>query len=105
VFTPPLHATLVGENHTPTANKPWPYTVTAVDAKGRPLSGMVTIEFTFNGTVVGHDTPPTHKITNGRWHDNLTYPAQAVGEPIALQAVVHTGIGSATLQWAIKVQK
>jgi hypothetical protein len=100
-----MHATLVGENHDPTVNKPWPYSVTVTDAKGRPLSGTVDIEFTFNGVVVGHDTPPTHPVRNGRWHDNLVFPARAIGEPIDLQAVVHTSLGSRTLDWPVKAKK
>ncbi len=104
-FVGPMKATLVGENHTPTANKLWPYTVTATDARGRPLSGHVDVEFTFNGTVVGHATPPTDPLTNGRWHDNLTFPAEAVGQPIDLQVVIHTVLGTMTLDWPVKVKK
>ncbi len=104
-FVGPMRATLTGANHDPTVNVPWPYSVTATDANGKPLSGTVDIEFTFNGTVVGHDTPPTHPIRNGHWGDNLKFPPQAIGEPIALQAVIHTILGTQTIDWAIKVKK
>jgi hypothetical protein len=100
-----MHATLVGENHHPTVNKPWGYTVTVTDANGRALSGTVDIEFTFNGVVVGHDTPPTHPVKAGRWHDTLQFPADATGQPIDVQAVVHTTLGSLTLDWPVKVKK
>lgn len=101
----PMKATLVAANHTPTANKLWPYTVTATDANGRPLSGTVDVEFTFQGTVVGHASPPTDPLKNGRWHDNLTFPSAAVGHPIALQVVVHTQLGTMTLVWPVNVKK
>jgi hypothetical protein len=104
-FVKPMKATLVGPNHAPTANKLWPYTVTATDANGKPLSGTVDVEFTFHGTVVGHATPPTDPLRNGRWHDNLTFPPAAVGQPIALQVVIHTQLGTMTLSWPVKVKK
>jgi hypothetical protein len=101
----PLHATLTGQNHAPIVNRPWPYTVSATDSRGHPLSGTVDIEFVFNGTVVGHDTPPSHAITNGRWHDLLEFPARSTGIPLQVQAVVHTKLGSTTLDWAVKVRR
>lgn len=104
-YVRPIHATLVGENHRPIANKLWPYTVTATDANGRPLTGTVDVEFTFSGTVVGHASPPTDPLKDGRWHDSLTFPSRAIGEPIDLQVVVHTQIGSVTLDWPVKTVK
>ncbi len=104
-YVKPLHARLIAPNHHPIANKPWPYTVIATDANGTPLPGTVDVQFTFQGVVVGHDTPRTHKLSGGRWHDELTYPPRAIGEPIALQLVVHTSIGSATINWPVVVRK
>ena len=86
-------------------NQAWSYSITATDGKGHPMSGTVDIEFAFNGQVVGHDTPPTDPVTNGQWDDTLNFPAAAVGVPLEAQAVVHTSIGSVTLDWAIKVQR
>jgi len=101
-----IHAALEGENHQPAADRPWGYTVTATDAKGHPLDGSVEIEFAFHGMVVGHDAPPTHPIKDGRWHESLTFPAAAaIGAPIELQAVVHTRLGSVTLQWPVTVKR
>jgi hypothetical protein len=96
---------LHGANHAPKAGKPWPYSVTVTDAAGHPLSGTVEIEFTFGGQVVGTDTPPTHPLTHGRWHDNLMFPARALGFPLTFQAVVHTGRGSITLDWPVTVHQ
>jgi hypothetical protein len=101
----PMRATLVGQNHNPTVNRPWAYTVTLTEAKGRPVSGTVDIEFVFNGLVVGRDTPPTHPITSGRWRDTLKFPATAAGRPLAMRAVVHSALGSRTLDWPIEVKK
>jgi hypothetical protein len=101
----PIRGKLVGANHSPKVNVNWPYTVTVTDASGHPLNGTVDIEFTFAGQIVGRDTPPTHPVKNGRWHDNLKFPPQAAGEPIALQAVVHTPKGSIALVWPVTVKK
>jgi hypothetical protein len=103
VRTGPVHGRLAGENHAPKVNQTWRYSVTVTDASGHPLAGTVDIEFTFGGQVVGHDTPPTHPVVDGRWHDSLKFPAQAVGEPLSVQAVVHTRLGSITLDWPIEV--
>jgi hypothetical protein len=100
-----VHATLTAENHAPIVNHPWPYSVSVTDARGTPVSGTVEIEFLFSGQVVGRDTPPSHPITDGRWHDNLKFPPQAVGVPLIVQAVVHTRVGSATLDWSVKVRR
>ncbi len=100
-----IRGKLVGANHAPRINVKWPYTVTVTDAAGHPLNGTVTIQFTFAGQVVGHDTPPTHPLRNGRWHDNLKFPPQSLGEPISLQAVVHTPQGSITLAWPVKTTR
>lgn len=104
VVTGPVHGTLRGENHAPKVKRSWRYSVTATDAAGHPLSGTVEIEFVFNGQVVGRDTPPTHPITKGHWHDSVTFPAPALGMPLSFRAVVHTSQGSITLDWPIKVQ-
>jgi hypothetical protein len=78
--------------------------VTVHSASGQPLDGTAEVEFTFGGQVVGHDTPPSHPIRHGLWKGKLTYPAQAVGQPISLQVVVHTKPGTVTLVWPVKVR-
>jgi hypothetical protein len=105
VSTGPVRATLSAENHAPTVGRPWHYTVKVADAAGHPLSGTVDIEFAFAGQVVGHDTPPTHPVRNGRWQNNLKFPGAAIGQPLTVRAIVHTHLGSITLNWPITVQK
>ena len=99
--TGPVHASFTAPNHTPTVGKSWPYSVRVTDAAGHPLSGTVRIQFTFGGQVVGTDHPPVHPVRNGVWHDNLTFPKEATGEPVTLQAVVRASPGSVTLNWPV----
>jgi len=96
-----VHATFHGADHAPKVGKPWPYSVRVTDASGHPLSGTVKIQFTFGGQVVGTDHPPVHPVRNGVWQDRLTFPKAATGQPVTLQAVVHTSAGSATLNWPV----
>jgi Special lobe-specific silk protein SSP160 len=105
VTTGPVRATLRGANHDPLVKAPWHYSVTATDAAGHPLSGTVDVQFVFGGQVVGRDTPPTHPLTNGHWHDNLNFPAQSIGIPLTFQVVAHTPDGTVTLNWPVKVRK
>jgi cytoskeletal protein RodZ len=100
----PVQATLVGDNHHPKVNQPWHYTVTVTDSAGHKLSGTETTEYTFGGVVVGTEKPANVKFTNGVYHDTIEFPKAAVGHPLDVQAVVHTSLGSKTLDWAIQVQ-
>lgn len=99
-----IEATLTGQNHAPVATKPWPYSVTARSSTGKPLTGTVRIQFLFGSTVVGTDKPPVHPLKDGRWHDYLEFPQEAIGHPITLQAVIHTPEGSATRNWPVMVK-
>lgn len=105
VSTGPVRGALRADDHSPTVGRAWHYVVTVTDSAGRPLSGTVDIAFVFGGQVVGRDTPPTHRFESGRWEDTLTFPAAAVGSPLAVRAVVHTRLGSIVLDWPITVQR
>jgi hypothetical protein len=37
-------------------------------------------------------------------HDTLKFPAAAAGMPLTFQAVVHTRLGSITLDWPVTVR-
>lgn len=99
----PVHASLHGENHTPSAGKSWSYTVRVTDSSGKPLAGTVETEFAFAGTVVGRETPPVHRLKAGVLRDKVTFPSSAVGHPITLVTVVHTRAGSVALGWPVNV--
>lgn len=101
----PVRGRLVGQDHAPTVGRSWHYTVTVTDDAGHPLSGSVEILFVFAGQVVGHDTPTSHPVSNGRWQDALRFPAAAAGRPLNVRAVVHTSRGSITLDWPIVVRR
>ncbi len=96
---------LRGESHAPTVNRDWRYSVRVTNATGRPLSGTVAIEFVFGGQVVGRDTPPVHTVRDGLWQDRIQFPEQAVGMALTFRAVVHTGQGSLTVDWPVKVRR
>jgi hypothetical protein len=105
-FARPMHATLVGENHDPTTGKKWAYTVTATDAKGRPLSGTIETEFVFGGAVVGREVPFKHQLTDGKITNKVTFPARSIGVAgLSLQVTVQTSIGTMTLDWSVKPVK
>lgn len=97
-----MTATFHGQDHSPTIGQLWSYSVEAVDANGRPLSGTVLTEFTFNGTVVGKEDPPTHPLTNGRLDNQVTFPPASRLIELDIQVVVTTPIGSVTLDWPVK---
>lgn len=100
----PIQAAIIGENHNPVVNQPWRYTVTVTDAQGHKLSGTETTQYTFNGAVVGQEKPPNVMFT-GVYRDTIEFPAAAVGYPLDVQAVVHTSLGSATVDWPVVVQR
>lgn len=99
-----FHAVLTGQDHAPIATKPWHYTVRVTSLSGRPLAGTVETEFAFGGQVVGRETPPTHSLQNGLLIDHVTFPQQAVGQPLEVQVVVRTSAGSQTLDWPVHVK-
>jgi hypothetical protein len=98
-----LRATLHAPNHTPKAGTFWHYSVRASDSSGKAVVGTVETEFAFGGQVVGREAPPTHPLTRGRLNDKVTFPARAVGVPLTFRVVVHTHLGSITLDWPVKV--
>lgn len=101
----PVHASVHGANHAPVVGTHWAYTVHVTDASGKPLSGTVTTDFAFAGTVVGHETPPIHRLKDGVLHDTITFPSSAVGHPITLVAVIHTTAGSVAVGWPVTATK
>lgn len=105
VTTGPVHATLVGQGHDPVAGKKWIYRLTVTDAQGHGLAATIDTEFALQGAVVGHDTPPTHSLKNGRYKEALKFPAMSVGYRLDLQVVIHTKLGTVTVDWPVSVHK
>jgi hypothetical protein len=99
-----MRASLHGQGHAPTPGKLWHYSVLATNGSGKALSGKVDTEFVFNGVVVGHESPPTHPLKNGRLDDAVTFPARSAGIPLTFRVVVHTPAGTVTLNWPVKVR-
>jgi hypothetical protein len=97
-----MTATLHGESHDPTVGRLWSYSVEAVDAQNQALSGTVATEFLYAGRVVGHESPATHSLTNGRLDDEITFPAESLEIPLTLQCVVTTPLGTLALDWPVK---
>jgi hypothetical protein len=89
-------------NHAPTINKKWPITVDVTKGTTK-LSGSVTYQFLFSGTVVS--TQKGHSFTNGVYKDALEFPSKSLGQPLTLRIVVKTKDGSEHLDWAITPKK
>jgi hypothetical protein len=94
-------AHLKAPNHTPTANKLWPITVTATRGQTK-LSGSVNYEFLYDGSVVSHQAG--HSFKGGVYHDTLKFPSDAVGYPLTLRVIVKTRYGTVDLDWAVKTK-
>jgi hypothetical protein len=94
----PFTAHLKAPNHTPTANKRWPITVTASHGRTKP-GGVVRYEFLFAGQVVAHR--PGHGFRGGVFHDRLLFPSAAIGHPITLRVIVKTRFGTVNLNWKV----
>ncbi len=107
VTTGPVHGRIIGHSYYPVAGQHWTFNVTVTDRHGNPLSGTLNVEFTLDGSVVGHDTPPSDSFHNGHWGEYLIFPPkrQEVGlKGFAVQVVVHTKDGSITLVWPVLVK-
>jgi hypothetical protein len=98
-----MRAELHGENHTPKIGVGWAYEVEATNAQGQPLNGTVLAQFLYNGSVVGHQSPPTLPLTNGRMsYAKDTFPAESKGIPLTFEVVVTTSLGKVTLNWPVQ---
>lgn len=89
-------------NHTPIAGKHWPVTLDVTKGATK-LSGSVRYEFEFDGSVVSHQ--PGHRFTDGVYKDEMTFPADAVGQPLTLVVLVTTKDGTKSVDWAVKTKQ
>ena len=92
-------AVLKAPNHSPTANKPWRITVTAMRGKTK-LKGSVSYQFLSHGKVVGHERGRSFK--HGVFHETLKFPRRAVGRALTLRVIVKTKYGTVKVPWAFK---
>jgi len=100
-----MRAELHGENHTPKIGVGWAYEVEATNAQGQPLNGKVLAQFLYNGSVVGHQSPPTLPLKNGKMsYGKDTFPAESKGIPLTFEVVVTTSLGKVTLNWPVQSQ-
>jgi hypothetical protein len=100
-----MRAELHGENHTPKIGVGWAYEVEATNVQGQPLNGKVLAQFLYNGSVVGHQSPPTLPLTNGRMsYGKDTFPAESKGIALTFEVVVTTSLGKVTLNWPVQSQ-
>lgn len=79
-----------------------PIKVTATRGS-RKLSGDVSYQFLYHGTLVSHQ--PGHRFTDGVFRDKLKWPSRAVGHTITLRVVVKTRYGTDYLDWWIRVRR
>ena len=94
-------AKLTAPNHTPTANKKWPITVTVTRGRTK-LSGRVRYQFLFQGQVEA--SRPGHAFSRGVYHDSLLFPGEAIGHVLSLHVIVTTKYGTIALPWWIKTR-
>ena len=98
-----LRATIVPSTHSPVVNRKWPLEVGATVA-GKPAKASAVYDFLYGSLVVSAQHPfgNKHFTFTGTYHDNLVFPADSLGEPIALEVVVATGADTVKLIWSIK---
>jgi hypothetical protein len=84
-----LSVALTTPPHEPEAGRLWPIIVHAHSSTGAPVSGTVSYAFLFGGAAVGRR--PGGQMHGGIFHDNLEFPASALGYPLTLEVIVRAG--------------
>jgi len=89
---PPFTVTLRAPTHTPAATAAWPISVTAKDARGRPVPAVLHMQILLAGFKVGDvDGGRRYRFT-GTWREakgeEITWPAAARGQRLTFEAVV-----------------
>ena len=93
-------ATMHGSSHHPRVGL-WPvhFTVTRL---GHPARAAVSYEFLFAGQVVARRS---HYIFTGSFSDRIEWPADAVGYPLTLRAVITAGRTVLNLDYPVQVSR
>jgi hypothetical protein len=101
---PPFRATLsCPQGHHPRVDTPWPIIITARTYRGTPLSGRIRYQFLYRGKVVARRS--NYRFRNGRFRDELTFPAAALGRRLTFRAVVSTRLGRVNLDYWVEVRR
>jgi hypothetical protein len=100
-----LVARLRAPGHEPKAGGHWPIAVT-LSWQGRPARGHVSYQFLLGGQVVsrqqvGGESPDF----TGTFHDDILWPASAVGFPLTFRVVVTSPHGTRRLDYPVRVQQ
>ncbi len=97
-----LDARLYAPTHHPRAGAPWPITITARTAAGRPVRAEVRYVYLYRGQVVGRRS---HYRFRGTFHDTIVWPARSVGIALTFRAVVASAVGRRNLDYAVRVRR
>lgn len=98
-----MRAELHAVNHTPKIGVGWAYAVEATNAQGQPLTGTVAAQFLYNGTVVGHQSPPSFPLKDGKMsYGKDVFPPASKGIALTFQVVVKTPLGTVKLNWPVR---
>jgi hypothetical protein len=97
-----FRASMHAGTHHPHVGRKWPVSFSAT-RKGRAAHAAVSYEYMLGGKVVARRS---HYRFRGRFKDTFYWPAQAVGYPLTLRAVVKgSGGAQVYLDYAIQVVK
>jgi hypothetical protein len=89
----------------PKAGSLWPITVTARTASGAPVDGTVSYAFLLGGQVVARRPAVPGKLRAGVYHDELEFPAEAVGYPLTLEVIVTARGRTGSVRRSVQVQR
>lgn len=93
-------ATMRGSTHHPRVGR-WPVHFT-VTSSGRPARAALSYEFLLGGQVVAHRS---HYLFTGSFSDHIEWPAEAVGYPLTLRAVITAGRAVLNLDYPVQVSR
>ena len=106
----PVRVTLTTSTSRPVVDAPWRYTITAKDAKGKPVAAQARLHILLGTTIVGcwRGTAMTQcdEMTDGTWipfrgkrTGVLTWPVQSVGARLTFRATV----SARSITWRLRV--
>jgi hypothetical protein len=103
----PFKATLTAGTHHPVVNTRWPYTVKAVDGKGKPVRARVSVAVVdpLGGVHPTQYYLGTKYVTNipfrGTFRDAVRWPPESTGFPLTFRVTVKVGAATKVLRYAV----